>query len=128
VRNLAPEKRTRRLVNELLEAVEEGFKSAKKPADKLKYVEDVKQIVSMVGIGADEQSEINVIEVPIFMDKNDFNKQNACTAKQKPTQKKPANPKESLENPEGIKTPAPTQFSESEKSIWDDFQVEGIDA
>lgn len=70
-----PKKRTRRMVNELLEAVESGLMESKTGKEKLRYIDDVKRLVDIVGIGEDENAELNVVAVPSFMeDDEEFNR------------------------------------------------------
>ena len=82
----APRNRTRRLVDELLQSLEQEMERCSTPRQKLSLVDSVKQLVGIVGIESDESQGINVVEVPEFASKDDFNRMTsqAREAKKKP--------------------------------------------
>jgi hypothetical protein len=75
----SPTERTRFLVDELLESLEQEMKEAKTAKDKLKLIDGVKQLVAIVGIDQDDSQGINVVEVPEMMSKEAFNRAGAKT-------------------------------------------------
>ena len=78
-RSSSPRERTRLLVDELLKSVEEEMSNAKSPKEKLRCMDAVKQLVGIVGIDADDSQGLNVVEVPMMMSKDEFNRAGAKT-------------------------------------------------